>query len=88
MAKDKITDLRHHLFAQLERLGDDDLMADTEKRHQEIHRAKAVTEVAQAIVNAAKLEIDYIKALHNAPLNMAIKPKFLGLEDGETKSKT
>jgi hypothetical protein len=53
MPKDKIQDLRHHLFECLEMLKDGDL---------EIDRAKAICEVAQVIVNTAKVEIDFIKA--------------------------
>lgn len=53
--KNKIEDLRNHLFAALEGLG------DTEKP-MEIERAKAISEVAQTIINSAKVEVDFIKA--------------------------
>ena len=80
MAKDKIQDLRHHLFAQLERLSDDQTMKNPLMREREVERAKAITEVSQAIVNSAKVEIDYLKALSTAGAN-GLKPTFLGMEE-------
>jgi hypothetical protein len=53
--KNKITDLRNHLFATIEALNDPDNPMD-------IDRAKAVSDVAQVIINSAKLEVDFIKA--------------------------
>jgi hypothetical protein len=79
MAKDKIQDLRHHLFAQLERLSDDQSMKNPLIRERETERAKAITEVSQAIINSAKVEIDYLKALSVAGAN-GLKPEFLGIE--------
>lgn len=56
MAKNKISDLRDHLFATLEALRDDDKPMD-------IDRARAISEVAQTIINSAKVEIDLVKAV-------------------------
>ncbi len=56
--KNKIEDLRNHLFAALEAL------ADAEKP-MEIERAKAIAEVAQTIVNSAKVEVDYLRVTGN-----------------------
>lgn len=53
--KNKIEDLRNHLFATLEDLRDPDKPMD-------IPRAKAIAEVAQTIINSAKVEVDYIEA--------------------------
>jgi hypothetical protein len=58
--KNKIEDLRNHLFAQLERLGNEELKP--EKLEIEIKRAKSLKEVAQVIVNTAKVEVDFYKA--------------------------
>ena len=52
--KNKIEDLRNHLFETLEALKDKDNPMD-------IERAKAVAGVAQVIVNSAKVENDHIK---------------------------
>jgi hypothetical protein len=50
--KNKFSDLNDHLFAQLERLSDEDM--SEEKLKQEIGRAGAIVDVAQALVaNAA-----------------------------------
>ncbi len=52
--KNKIEDLRNHLFATIEGLLD-------EETPMELDRAKAVADVAQVIVNSAKIEVDFIK---------------------------
>lgn len=55
MPKNKIEDLRNHLFATIESLLDDE-------KPMELDRAKAVADIAQVIVNSAKVEVDYVKA--------------------------
>lgn len=52
--KNKIEDLRNHLFATIEGLLDEDDPMD-------ITRAKAVSNAAQAIINSAKVEVDFLK---------------------------
>lgn len=52
--KNKIEDLRNHLFATLEDLRDEDKPLD-------IERAKAVVAVAQVIVESAKAENTFIQ---------------------------
>jgi hypothetical protein len=52
--KNKIEDLRNHLFATIEGLMDDEKPLD-------IERAKAIADVAQVIVNSAKVEVDFLK---------------------------
>lgn len=59
--KNKLTDLNNHLFAQLERLGDESLCA--EKLASEVTRSKAVTDVAKEVIAAGKLQLDAQKAL-------------------------
>ena len=56
--QNKMSDLRNHLFATLEALSDKDQPMD-------IERAKAISEVAQVVINSAKTEIELIKAVGN-----------------------
>lgn len=42
--KNTLSDLNNHLFAQLERLGEEDL--DEEEIKKEVQRSKAITDVA------------------------------------------
>jgi hypothetical protein len=53
--KNKLSDLRNHLFETIERLKDGDKAMPLEK-------AKAIADVAQVIINSAKVEVDYLKA--------------------------
>lgn len=53
--KNKISDLRDHMFAALERLGDADL--SKEDLAKEIERARAISEVGKVIVESAKTEV-------------------------------
>lgn len=58
MAKNKMSDLRDHLFEQLERLKDDEV--DVEK---EIKRSQAVVNVSNALINSAKVEVEMVRSL-------------------------
>lgn len=59
MAKNKLLDLNDHLFAELERLGDEDLKGDELK--EELDRAKALSDVSSKIIDNASL---MLKAIH------------------------
>lgn len=54
--KNKLSDLNNHLFAQLERLGDEDLKGDELK--EEVERGKTIAAVSKEIVSNAKLTLD------------------------------
>ena len=54
--KNKIEDLRNHLFETLEALKDEDKPMD-------IDRAKTISEVAGVIVESAKAEVKFLEAV-------------------------
>lgn len=56
--KNKIEDLRDHLFETIEGLLDRD-------KPLALDRAKAVAEVATVLVNSAKVEVDYLRVTDN-----------------------
>lgn len=58
--KNKIDDLRNHLFAALEGLSDPD-------KPMELDRARTIAEVAQVVINTAKVEVEFLK-LYNGTL--------------------
>lgn len=57
--KNKISDLRDHMFAALERLGNEELTPEQLKV--EVERSQAISEVGKVIVESAKTEIMYAK---------------------------
>jgi hypothetical protein len=59
--KNKMSDLRNHLFETLEAL------KDTEKP-MDIERAKAISQVAQTLIESAKVEIKLIEVTGQDPL--------------------
>lgn len=60
MARNKMEDLRDHLFAQMERLSEEDMTP--EKLETELKRAEALKDVASQIISSAKVEVDFVKA--------------------------
>ena len=77
--KNKIEDLRDHLFATIEALLDDEDPMD-------LDRAKAVKDVAQVVINSAKVEVDFLKATNAVEGSGFIpyeprKPNMKGLPD-------
>jgi hypothetical protein len=59
--KNQLIDLNNHLFAQLERLGDEELLGD--KLATEINRAKAIGGIAKEVISNARLALDAQLAL-------------------------
>jgi hypothetical protein len=53
--KNKMSDLRNHLFETIEALKD-------EEKPMDLARAKTISEVAQTIINSAKAETEFIVA--------------------------
>lgn len=60
MPRNKITDLRNHLFEMLEKLQEAD-EKDEDKLKPLLDKSKAITGISQQIINSAKLEIDFVK---------------------------
>ena len=57
--KNKLPDLNNHLFAQMERLSDEDL--STEQIEAEVKRTDAIVAVSDQIVSGMKLQLDAAK---------------------------
>ena len=62
--KNKLVDLNNHLFAQIERLSDEEVVGD--KLNEEIERSKAIGSVATKIIDNARLVLDAQKAVDNS----------------------
>ena len=60
MAKNKLSDLRDHLFETLEALKDKDSPMD-------LDRAKVISDVAQTLINTAKVEVQFLEAIGADP---------------------
>lgn len=73
--KNALGDLNNHLFAQLERLGDEDLKG--EKLTEEINRAKSITDVASQIIANGSLVLKAKVAYEENLAANASKPKML-----------
>jgi hypothetical protein len=69
--KTNVDDLRNHLFETLEMLKDGD-------ERMSIEKARAIADVAQTIINTARVELDFQKASKNPTGS-----RFIPLESGE-----
>ena len=67
--KNRLTDLNDMLFAQLERIADEDLSA--EQLTQEIQRATAVVQIADRIVDTATLQLQGARLIAEHGATMA-----------------
>lgn len=56
MAKNRLTDLNDHLFAQLERLGDENMTP--EQMELEIRKSKALVPLSDQVIKNAKLVLE------------------------------
>lgn len=74
--RNTLTDLNNHLFAQLERLSDEDLKGEELK--EELQRSNAVSKVAQNIINNGSLVLQAQKFKDEKLDAESEIPKFLG----------
>jgi len=81
MPRNKISDLNNHLFAQLEKLNDDDLTG--EQLDNEVQRAKAMSNLAGQIISSTKLTIDAMKMVHKGDINFNDIPNMISQNNGE-----
>jgi len=77
--KNKLTDLNDHLFEQLERLNDDDLTGD--QLNAEIARSKAMTNVAQTIINNGELLLNAKKHADDYNLGKSEMPVMMQIDN-------
>lgn len=74
--KNTLGDLNNHLFAQLERLGDEDITG--EKLEEEINRAKSITSIASQIISNGNLVLQAEKfKAETIGRGNAVAPKML-----------
>ena len=73
--KNKLINLNDHLFAQIERLTDEDLTGD--KLTEEINRAKSVSGIASQIIGNARLALDAQTAINEGLIQSP--PEMLGI---------
>ncbi|ACT00266.1 hypothetical protein [Paenibacillus sp. JDR-2] len=73
--KNTLGDLNNHLFAQLERLSDEELTG--EKLVEEISRAKAVSGIASQIISNGSLVLEARKLVENSMSADFAVPKML-----------
>jgi len=74
--KNTLIDLNNHLFAQLERLGDEEM--EGEELEKEIERAKSIVGVSGKIIDNARLVLDAHIAKDNAVDKLNIPSVILG----------
>ena len=66
MPKNKIVDLRNHLFETIEMLKDKEI---------DINTALAIARVSQSIIDTAKVEVQYLKAIESNNKSLFLESK-------------
>lgn len=62
--RNKMSDLNNHLFAQIERLSDEEISQEQLKL--ECQRGKAISELADKLIESTRVTVDAMKLLHNS----------------------
>lgn len=79
--KNTLSDLNEHLFAQIERLGDEDL--NEEELEKELKRADGVSKVAAQIIHNGELALKTMKHMDEYGYDRQKKvPDMLEVKDG------
>ena len=78
MARNKLADLNNHLFAQLERLEDEELTPEQLKS--EVSRAGAISKIASQVIQNAKITIDAMKLVADGKIKMDELPENFGVK--------
>lgn len=79
--KNSLSDLNNILFEQIERLNDDEVMEQFSD--QEIERAKAISAVANQIIQNAALQLQAAKFMDDNALTSREMPEVLKLNKGQ-----
>lgn len=82
MAKTRLKDLNEHLFAQLERLNNDDMSDETLRK--ETSRTEAITKVAREIISSGHLMLKARQLADDSPMGVRSLPDMM-LEEGERR---
>lgn len=77
MARNKLSDLNDHLFAQIERLNDEDF--DDVQIERETKRANALSGLASQIIGTHKIVLDAAKLVANNKNGVKGLPETFGL---------
>lgn len=75
--KNGLGDLNNHLFEQLERLADDEIMSDPKKAAAEIQKAKAVASIAGAITSNARVQLEALQTINDLRIEQEMLPDTL-----------
>lgn len=59
--KNTLTDVKNHLIAEMERLNDEEFVADKDVLEKEIKKANALSSLAEQIVNLQQVELNAMK---------------------------
>lgn len=81
--KNKLVDLNNHLFAELERLSDEDLKGEALQEERE--RAKSIANIAQVLINNGELALKAVK--HSTEYGKEYVPDILSIGEPENEQK-